>query len=497
MTKKKPIDRDALERKVALLKELAWAKKYRALDFYEPYEKQKAFHNASANYNQIFFMAANRVGKSFCGAMEVAFHVTGRYPEWWTGRRFTRPVTVWVSTDSAQRLREVVQAKLFGNWQDVSARGSGSIPFECVDWKNDVTMSRFVTEQIDKILVQHETNGHKDGKSSIALKAYTQGREAWQGEAVDIIWMDEEPADASLYSEALTRLIPVRKGEKRGIMIVTATPLLAASSIRDKFINDPDAEQTIVRMTLYDAEHIDKAEIDAAVAATPEHLRNARIMGVPNFGGGMVFSSPERQLRVEDFDVPAHWYLLWGIDFGIRHPFAAVLIAWDKDADVLYVTRCIRMKDALPREHADAMKPFGADVPVAWPQDGTQRKDFGDKLTQTAKIYKAHGLKMQEKHAQFPDGSNETHAGLLEMEERMKSDRFKVFASCQNWFEEYRTYHRDEEGHLVKVRDDLMSATRVAVMAKRGARIRERFAQQMRSGGPKLCRGANPDAWGA
>ena len=38
-----------------------------------------------------------------------------------------------------------------------------------------------------------------------------------------------------------------------------------------------------------------------------------------------------------------------------------------------------------------------------------------------------------------------------------------------DWFEEYRSYHR-KDGQIVKERDDIMSATRIAVMAKRFSR---------------------------
>ncbi len=31
------------------------------------------------------------------------------------------------------------------------------------------------------------------------------------------------------------------------------------------------------------------------------------------------------------------WPKLWAIDFGIDHPFAAVLLAWDRDYDCVYV----------------------------------------------------------------------------------------------------------------------------------------------------------------
>jgi len=44
-----------------------------------------------------------------------------------------------------------------------------------------------------------------------------------------------------------------------------------------------------------------------------------------------------------------------------------------------------------------------------------------------------------------------------------------VFASLGEWFEEFRLYHR-KDGLIVKLRDDLMSATRIGVMMLRIAR---------------------------
>ena len=46
---------------------------------YHPYEYQKKFHNELSS--QRLLMAGNRVGKSFSGAMEMAFHTTGLYPK--------------------------------------------------------------------------------------------------------------------------------------------------------------------------------------------------------------------------------------------------------------------------------------------------------------------------------------------------------------------------------------------------------------------------------
>jgi Terminase RNaseH-like domain len=61
--------------------------------------------------------------------------------------------------------------------------------------------------------------------------------------------------------------------------------------------------------------------------------------------------------------------------------------------------------------------------------------------------------------------------------DRMQTGRFKVFRHLNDWFEEFRLYHR-KDGRVFKERDDLMSATRYGVMSLRYARsveARERF----------------------
>jgi hypothetical protein len=55
------------------------------------------------------------------------------------------------------------------------------------------------------------------------------------------------------------------------------------------------------------------------------------------------------------------------------------------------------------------------------------------------------------------------------MLQRMQTGRWKVFSICTEWFEEFRLYHR-KDGRIVKERDDLISASRYALMMKRYAR---------------------------
>ena len=51
----------------------------------------------------------------------------------------------------------------------------------------------------------------------------------------------------------------------------------------------------------------------------------------------------------------------------------------------------------------------------------------------------------------------------MDMLDRMQSGRFKVFKEHLDWWEEFRLYHR-KDGKVVKEGDDLMCATRYALM---------------------------------
>ena len=56
--------------------------------------------------------------------------------------------------------------------------------------------------------------------------------------------------------------------------------------------------------------------------------------------------------------------------------------------------------------------------------------------------------------------------------EQCRRDKFKVYNTLNDWFEEFRLYHR-KDGKVVKLYDDLMAATRYAVMMLREAKTLE------------------------
>lgn len=216
-------------------------------------------------------------------------------------------------------------------------------------------------------------------------------------------------------------------------------------------------------MTIDDAEHYSPQERAAIVAAYPLHEREARARGIPVLGSGRIFPVAEELIACEPFRLPRYWPRLGALDFGWDHPSAAVELAWDTEADVVYVSKACRASQQTPAMQTLTLKPWGEWLPWAWPRDG-RRETLEGAGVALARQYSAHGLNMLSRHAQFPDGSVSVEAGLMEMLDRMQSGRFKVFSTLLPWFEEFRLYHR-KDGQVVKLRDDLMAATRYRKLA--------------------------------
>lgn len=222
----------------------------------------------------------------------------------------------------------------------------------------------------------------------------------------------------------------------------------------------------VTSMTIDDVEHYSAAEKAQIISSYPAHEREARARGVPTMGSGRVFPVPEGEITCEPRAIPRHWAQINGLDFGWDHPFGAVNLGWDRDADCIYVCRTYRQAQSTPVIHAAALRPWGAWIPCAWPHDGYQHdKGSGEQLAQQ---YRLQGLNMLPEHATHSEGGFGTEAGVMEMLDRMQTGRLKVFAGLNDWFEEFRLYHR-EGGKIVKVRDDLLSATRVGLMMIRHA----------------------------
>jgi phage terminase large subunit-like protein len=424
--------------------------------FFAPYPRQREFFDLGATKRERLLIAGNQNGKTHAGGFEAALHLTGEYPDWWQGRRFDRPTKGWIAGETSLAVRDIQQKKLCGEPGVEVAFGTGMIPKAA--FIDKPSLARGVTDAYDTIQVRHKTGGVSIGR----FKSYEQGRTKFQGESLDWLWCDEEPPE-DVYAEGLTRTVATG-----GMAYMTFTPLKGRSSVVLRFLDEPSPDRGVVSMTIDDAKHIPPEERARIIAGYLPHEREARARGVPILGSGRIFTTPEAMIVEAPIEhIPAYWRKLWGIDFGIGHPFAAVLALWDVDNDCIHIHQTIRMSDAIPIVHAAAMKPIGAAVPVAWPKDGADREHgSGEPLMA---LYKKQGLIMLPEHATWPDGSVSTEAGLFDWDDREKTGRLKVAAHLSDWLEERRFYHR-KDGQIVKIKDDLMSATRMVLMSKRFAR---------------------------
>lgn len=174
-------------------------------------------------------LCANRVGKSLgMGGFETTVHLTGRYPDWWSGHRFAAPIDAWAAGKTNESTRDIIQRDvLLGPvaWQGriKTVAGTALIPAEDI---GQVTWKRGIANLIDTVTIRHQ----RGGWSQLGLKSYEQGRGAFEGTAKDLIWLDEEPP-LDIYTECSIRLMT-----RRGHALMTFTPLEGMSEVVQAFL---------------------------------------------------------------------------------------------------------------------------------------------------------------------------------------------------------------------------------------------------------------------
>ncbi len=328
--------------------------------------------------------------------------------------------------------------------------GTGTIPKDSI---LEIRKSIGVPGCFEYVKVRH-VNGTT---STIIFKAYSEGRENWQGDDLDFLWCDEEPA-WPIYSEGLTRT-----NARDGISVITFTPLNGPTEVVNAFADTPTRSpwRTELVMTWHDRPDWSPEKIAQMAAQYPEHEREARMNAVPVMGEGRVYNIPESLLTVEPFSIPSHFKAIGGIDFGI-HNTALVQLAYDADEDVVYVTHAEKVPEIKIADQCKAMLARGKGLPWSWPHDGEGHdRGTGDKI---ADLYRKEGVRMLAQRAQFLDGSMKVEPAIQQILARMQSGRFKVFANCTDWLNEFRTYAR-KDAKILKQNDHVMDATRYAFMS--------------------------------
>lgn len=213
----------SLEQKIELLRLIEEREhyfKYNKIVKFAPYTFQKNFYKASADYQRRFLCAANRIGKSYSEAAEFSYHATGKYPDWWEGRRFIKremknsegkpnphDLIMWCVGITGDSTRKVLQKELFGTEmaKDDAALGTGAIPREYIDMDRLERDGNII--KIAKIR-HHDPEGNFDGFTTVEFRSTQQGEHVLMGATVDYIWLDRPEEVSSL---SYTPSVKIRK----------------------------------------------------------------------------------------------------------------------------------------------------------------------------------------------------------------------------------------------------------------------------------------------
>ena len=424
------------------------------------------------------YIITHNCGKTFCGTHEVAFQATGIWPAWHTGWHLPArldPISgkmvcnIVVAATDSKTLRDSIMKKIVGTETSDYTDGLISRKFMV---ENSFVKSRGVSGGLlDSVQVCRQ-----DGSiCTIYFRSYEQGRENLQSLTADLVYCDEEPPQ-DVYSEMMARLAATG-----GHFMMAFTPLKGMTPIVQEYWNGNDPEKELFCMSIYEVDHIAKhpekiAQIKSMYAGLSEAEREARMMGIPAMGSGVVYPIDDAVLMCEPFEIPAGWKRIAGLDFGRgEHPIACVWLAFDPEG-CCYLYDCFKLTRVGDLEVANQILSRGKWIPVSWPHDfvrssgvstiGGLEKTEGWKYKE---IYEKYGIIFTDTNAKTAEGSVRVEAGIVEVRQAMIEGKFRVFSHLSEWFKEKATYLYKEDGSVTKERDDLLDATRYAYIMRRYA----------------------------
>lgn len=443
-------------------------------------EKQRCYRVSGEDHTFILqdYNVTHNCGKTLAGTHEVAFHATGIYPTWFSGWELPSRLdavsgqqicTIIVAATDSKTLRDSVMKKIIGT--EMADYSDGLIARKYMIDGSFVKSRGVSGGLLDSVQVRRV-----DGSiCTIYFRSYEQGRENLQSITADYVYCDEEPPQ-DVYSEMMARLAATG-----GHFAMAFTPLKGMTPIVQEYWNSEDKDKELFCMSIYEVDHIAKhpekiAQIKSMYAGLSEAEREARMMGIPAMGSGVVYPIDDAVLMCEPFEIPAGWKRIAGLDFGRgEHPIACVWLAFDPEG-CCYLYDCFKLTRVGDLEVANQILSRGNWIPVSWPHDfvrssgvstiGGLEKTEGWKYKE---IYEKYGIIFTDTNAKTAEGSVRVEAGIVEVRQAMIEGKFRVFSHLSEWFKEKATYLYKEDGSVTKERDDLLDATRYAYIMRRYA----------------------------
>ncbi|ELI5583694.1 terminase large subunit [Escherichia coli] len=454
------------------------------LEYFEPFPYQETFINKNADHNYRFLMAANRIGKTFCGASEMAMHLTGRYPDWYKGRRIEGSGRLyWCIGPNLKMVKEIQQKELIGTDDcRTDELGTGAIPLDCI-----------VTEkskgwQSDGALLESVRIKHVDGGTNTLKFMGGTDPKSLEGRKVCFVWIDEE-GDYSdeIYGQCIARTANGIGIGENGLIMITATPIHGTTPLTQQFIENKTGKLFMQNVQWTDCPMFSPEQVKEMIDALPPWEREMRSKGIPFVGAGAVFEVSDDVIKVDDLDIVPlpHWRCIAGIDFGhVEDPTVIVIALYDPDNEKYYIYREFLLNESQEERSASGVartlknSPF-RNIAIRVPHDAGL---YSDAQEANGKLLIEYGLNVIRDPFRNPTdldlgiryndkgGSpRKIEPGLAKMRDLMRKEKLKVSNVCDGWLREKRTYSYKFNPKSQKLDyskpDHTIDASRYAVMS--------------------------------
>jgi phage terminase large subunit-like protein len=349
----------------------------------------RSFMNDTARFKLI--SGGNQLGKTTIITALTTMHIEGRYPDWYKGPRFDKPVRWAIAGPTAAATRDNLTDDLLGPKDD---RGSGMLRESAI---GDI---RYTTgDMIDTFQVKHESGGW----SRIKCFSYDQGARRLQGRTLEGVTFDESPK-IPVVEELQQRL-----NATRGFLIGACSPKDEDGIELLEFFEQGAPLRTLHYYGLDDALWMpadQREELKILNANNP--LRDATLYGKPIGAAGSVFTCPVADFEYDPRSVSGRSII--GIDLPHSTGFFAAVRLVEEDGTWHAVQEYQAEKLTLA-EHASALADMGGElIPIAWPHDGG--RVAGDGFT-IAEDLRQRGLQLLPKHASMVGVDGKEHRSVV------------------------------------------------------------------------------------
>ena len=445
--------------------------KYNQIKYFRPFEHQKKFFLTGKSERR-GILAANRVGKTVSTCYETAMHLTGIYPEWWEGHRFTTAITAMVAGEGWSQVALVLQNELIGT-QDVKITenlGTGAIPRDCI------VLDTMRNDGANCIGVEVR---HTSGSNSYLLFAnYTQEVRQLQGFKLNLAVFDEQPPD-DFFSEIVTRTATTQ-----GKVLCSFTPLKGLNGLVSKFWNKEEGYE-FIRVSWDDVPEYSPWGEPFLLKETRRqlerdylpHEREARIAGKPVMGKGAVFqlgSWPTYKTGEIDFLRMPRIQRVIALDLGLVNDKTVIsLMYWEPHERIAYLHRQIivqGIEEAVPTQYINhLLRPEVFGTPIVLPADANTQGRYTMSSNSIRELFEQYELNVYEKAIMNPpDGqgrvTNHKSYGINQMRQMLEVGSLMINENCTHFLSEAQNYFVDEKGRFSDP-DDCIDSARYAIMA--------------------------------